>query len=141
MSRSPSHKSVNARFLALTTLKVASTCATGGILAYKRNQWVPAAAHNRRNRSRRDVLRVRCSPEDLPQWAARLTEAAAELLGDQFVAASSIGEVTVKLVPPNGLGVLDYEVILSSGAVVSGPLRMLPTLTTRRSFSRSGSVT
>ena len=36
-----------------------------------------------------------------------------------------MGQVTVKFVPPNDFGVLDHDVTLPTGAVVTNPLRVL----------------
>lgn len=64
-------------------------------------------------------------PENLPRWAAGLAQAEVELRGEALVVQSPMGEVTVRFVPRNDLGVLDHDVTLPSGATVTNPLRVL----------------
>lgn len=64
-------------------------------------------------------------PANLPQWAAGLARSEVEVRGDELVAQSPMGEVTVRFVPRNDLGVLDHDVTLPSGATVNNPMRVL----------------
>lgn len=62
---------------------------------------------------------------NLPQWAAGLARAEVEVRGDELVAQSPMGEVTVRFVARNDLGVLDHDVTLPSGATVNNPMRVV----------------
>lgn len=72
-----------------------------------------------------DVYAFAAEPENLPKWAAGLAEAEVKRDGDLLVVESPMGQVTVKFVPPNDFGVLDHDVTLPTGAVVTNPLRVL----------------
>ena len=72
-----------------------------------------------------DVYAFAAEPENLPKWAAGLAEAEVKREGDLLVVESPMGQVTVKFVPPNDFGVLDHEVTLPTGVVVTNPLRVL----------------
>lgn len=65
-------------------------------------------------------------PRNLPRWAAGLAESEVRHDGDILRVASPMGEVTVRFVPHNELGVLDHDVTLPSGTVVHNPLRVVP---------------
>lgn len=71
------------------------------------------------------VYAFAAEPENLPKWAAGLAEAEVKREGDLLVVESPMGQVTVKFVPPNDFGVLDHEVTLPTGVVVTNPLRVL----------------
>ncbi len=60
-------------------------------------------------RSPADVYAFAADPDNLPRWAAGLAR----------------GEVTVTFTPRNELGVLDHDVTLPSGTVVTNPLRVV----------------
>lgn len=64
-------------------------------------------------------------PENLPKWAAGLAEAEVKREGDLLVMESPMGQVTVKFVSFNDFGVLDHDVTLPTGVVVTNPLRVL----------------
>lgn len=64
-------------------------------------------------------------PGNLPKWAAGLVEAEVKRVGDVLEVTSPMGQVTVRFVPPNDLGVLDHDVTLPTGATVTNPLRVL----------------
>ncbi len=64
------------------------------------------------------------NPENLPQWAAGLSQGIRKA-GNVWLASSPMGEVTVEFTPPNTLGVLDHDVTLPSGQRVHNPLRVL----------------
>ncbi|MGK2876913.1 MAG: SRPBCC family protein [Nocardioides sp.] len=71
------------------------------------------------------VYAFAADPENLPKWAAGLAEADVKRDGDLLFVESPMGQVTVRFVPTNDLGVLDHDVTLPTGAVVTNPLRML----------------
>lgn len=64
-------------------------------------------------------------PTNLPLWAAGLAEAEVEVQGEDLVVQSPMGEVRVRFVPRNDLGVLDHDVTLPSGVTVTNPFRIL----------------
>ena len=71
------------------------------------------------------VYRYASDVENLPRWAAGLARADVIRDGDQLVVDSPMGEVRVRFVPTNALGVLDHDVTLPSGATVTNPLRVV----------------
>lgn len=73
----------------------------------------------------RTVYAFAADPRNLPRWAAGLAQADVEVRGDDLVAQSPMGEVTVRFVPHNAFGVLDHVVTLPSGEAVDNPLRVL----------------
>jgi hypothetical protein len=76
--------------------------------------------------SRDAVYSFARDPEHLPRWAAGLATGAVERAEDDaLVVDSPMGRVTVVFVPHNDLGVLDHDVTLPSGDVVTNPVRVL----------------
>src|SRR4051812_28081613 len=73
-----------------------------------------------------EVYAFVANPENLPRWAAGLSRAPMRRIGDDWVADSPMGEVKVRFVEANSLGVLDHDVTLPSGEVVNNPLRVVP---------------
>lgn len=76
--------------------------------------------------SPRTVYDYARDPDHLPLWAAGLARSPATRDGDALVVDSPMGRVTVRFVERNDLGVLDHDVTLPSGAVVTNPLRVVP---------------
>lgn len=72
-----------------------------------------------------DVYAFAADPGNLPRWAAGLAQADVEVRGDELVAQSPMGEVTVRFVPRNPYGILDHAVTLPSGTTVDNPLRVV----------------
>lgn len=72
-----------------------------------------------------DVYAFAGDPENLPKWAAGLARAEVRRDGEVLTVDSPMGTVTVKFVPHNDLGVLDHDVTLPTGIVVTNPLRVL----------------
>ncbi|CAN5218956.1 hypothetical protein BH09ACT11_BH09ACT11_07450 [soil metagenome] len=70
------------------------------------------------------VYAFAADPENLPKWAAGLAEADVKRDGDLLFLESPMGQVTVRFVPTNDLGVLDHDVTLLIVAVVTNPLRV-----------------
>ena len=64
-------------------------------------------------------------PENLPSWASGLGPAGA-CDGADWVTRMEVGTVRVRLAPRNSLGVLDHDVTLPDGTVVSNPMRVVP---------------
>lgn len=64
--------------------------------------------------------------DNLPRWAAGLAQADVQRDGDELLVDSPMGQVRVRFVERNALGVLDHDVTLPSGTVVANPLRVVP---------------
>lgn len=71
------------------------------------------------------VYDVVADPDQLPRWAAGLALADVTRDGEDLVVASPMGEVRVRFVPRNDLGVADHDVTLPSGTTVTNPLRVV----------------
>lgn len=76
-------------------------------------------------RTPEDVYEFAVDPANLPRWAAGLANSPVTIDGDRLIAESPMGQVTVRFVPHNDLGVLDHDVTLPSGTVVNNPVRVL----------------
>ncbi|WP_306436602.1 MULTISPECIES: SRPBCC family protein [unclassified Rhodococcus (in: high G+C Gram-positive bacteria)] len=61
----------------------------------------------------------------MPKWAAGLANSPVTIDGDRLLVDSPMGQVAVRFVPHNDLGVLDHDVTLPSGTVVNNPVRVL----------------
>jgi hypothetical protein len=73
-----------------------------------------------------EVYAYLSDPRNLSAWAAGLAQAEVALIDGAWTAESPMGAVTVEFAPPNPFGVLDHQVTLPSGEVVSNPLRVIP---------------
>jgi hypothetical protein len=73
-----------------------------------------------------EVYAFAADPTNLPRWASGLATAQVELRSGTWVAASPMGEVEVEFAPRNDFGILDHDVTLPSGEVVTNPVRVLP---------------
>ena len=80
-------------------------------------QWIerPAAA----------VYAYAANPANLPAWAPGLGRSV-ENVGGQWFVDTDMGRVQVAFAPPNDFGILDHDVTLPSGEVVSNPVRVIP---------------
>jgi hypothetical protein len=63
-------------------------------------------------------------PQNLVRWAAGLATGV-RVDGDDLITDSPMGEVRVRFAPDNPFGVLDHDVTLPDGTVVTNPLRVL----------------
>jgi hypothetical protein len=77
------------------------------------------------NRAAADVYEYASDPANLPNWAPGLGSSVENVDGQWFVETSE-GRVGVAFAPANAYGVLDHEVTLPSGDVVSNPMRVVP---------------
>jgi hypothetical protein len=75
-------------------------------------------------RPAQDVYEYAADPANLPEWAAGLG-GSIEHTGGKWLADSPMGKVEVAFVPANTFGVLDHDVTLPSGDVVTNPVRVL----------------
>lgn len=64
-------------------------------------------------------------PDNLPRWAAGLTDRPVRREGDAMVVESPMGTVTVRFVPRNEFRVIDHDVTLPTGVTVNNPGRVL----------------
>lgn len=64
-------------------------------------------------------------PQNIPQWAAGLGRSA-HLEDGVWIVESPMGRVRVKFAERNRFGVLDHDVTMPDGEVVSNPLRIFP---------------
>ncbi|HEY5854939.1 MAG TPA: hypothetical protein VIW24_13010, partial [Aldersonia sp.] len=71
------------------------------------------------------VSAVAGDPARLHEWAGGLARTPLERRDDRWVADSPMGEVSVKFVPANEFGVLDHDVTLPDGTVVTNPFRIV----------------
>src|SRR5581483_3082865 len=62
-------------------------------------------------------------PEQLPRWAAGLS-GSIELVDGEWMADSPMGRVKVRFADHNPFGILDHDVTLPSGVVVTNPMRV-----------------
>jgi uncharacterized protein YndB with AHSA1/START domain len=75
----------------------------------------------------REVYEYAADPRHLGAWASGLATATVTPVGDgSWRASSPFGDVTVRFVGPNDLGVLDHTVRLPDGTEVLNPMRVLP---------------
>ncbi|MGC5165287.1 SRPBCC family protein [Luteimicrobium sp. DT211] len=72
-----------------------------------------------------EVYAYASDPAHLPEWAAGLA-AGVEHEDGRWFADSPMGRVELRFAPPNDLGVLDHDVVLPDGQVMSNPLRVVP---------------
>ena len=73
-----------------------------------------------------EVYAYASDPRNLSKWAAGLAHQEVQLVDGVWVVDSPMGRVTVAFAPPNAFGILDHEVTLPSGEVVSNPMRVIP---------------
>lgn len=71
-----------------------------------------------------EVYAFVAEPANLPRWAAGLSGAIEQRDGRWF-ADSPMGEVEVRLTEQNPYGVLDHDVTLPDGTVVTNPMRVI----------------
>jgi len=72
-----------------------------------------------------EVYEFTSNPENLPKWATGLG-GSIKKAGDDWVADSPMGRVTVRMAEKNGFGVLDHHVVLESGQTFHNPMRVFP---------------
>ena len=77
------------------------------------------------NRSAVQVYEFASNPENLPNWAAGLSDSIKKI-NEDWVAEAPMGRVKVKFAEKNKFGVLDHDVTLPSGVKVYNPMRVLP---------------
>ncbi len=73
-----------------------------------------------------DVYEFLSDVGNLPKWAAGLARSEVVKDGDVLLVESPMGQVQVRFVERNSFGVVDHDVTLPSGTVVTNPVRVLP---------------
>ena len=76
-------------------------------------------------RSPKTVYAFASNGENMPRWASGLGQTMQRVDGE-WLARGPLGQVRVRFVEPNDLGVLDHDVVLESGATVHNPMRVVP---------------
>ncbi|NKY52444.1 SRPBCC family protein [Nocardia vermiculata] len=71
------------------------------------------------------VYEFASNPDNLPKWAAGLAKTEVVREGDTLFVDSPMGKVAVRFVPRNEYGVIDHDVTLPSGTIVTNPVRIL----------------
>lgn len=71
------------------------------------------------------VYEFAADPDNLVLWAAGLAQTEVVKDGDSLLVASPMGQVTVTFAPRNDFGIIDHDVRLPSGEVVSNPVRII----------------
>ncbi len=77
------------------------------------------------DRPPQEVYAFAANPENLPRWAAGLTNCEVKKMGDAWLAVAPFGKVKIKFAPSNPFGVMDHDVELESGVVVHNPMRVV----------------
>lgn len=77
------------------------------------------------HRSPQDVYSYAADPDNLPAWAAGLTDAPITREGDALVTESPMGRIRMAFAPHNEFGVLDHWVTLPSGETTYNALRVI----------------
>ncbi|MFC5931956.1 SRPBCC family protein [Cryobacterium melibiosiphilum] len=75
-------------------------------------------------RSPRDVYAFASNPENLPLWAAGVSESIA-IIDGVWTTQSPMGAVTIEFTPQNDFGILDHYVTLPTGETFANPLRVI----------------
>jgi hypothetical protein len=71
-----------------------------------------------------EVYEYASDPANLPEWAPGLGNSVEKVNGQWFVETPQ-GRAAFAFVPSNAYGVLDHDVTLPSGQVISNPLRVI----------------
>lgn len=74
--------------------------------------------------SPRLVYEFVADPANLPQWAPGFVKSIANV-DEEWVAQTTLGELTFHFAPLNTLGVLDHGVTLASGEIFMNPMRVV----------------
>jgi uncharacterized protein YndB with AHSA1/START domain len=78
------------------------------------------------NRPPEAVYAFAAEIENLPKWAAGLCKTIRSVNGEWIAEGGPTGPVKVRFTEANALGVLDHDVVLSSGAAIHNPIRVVP---------------
>ncbi len=76
------------------------------------------------NKPATDVYQFASNPENFPKWVAFVKTITRQ--GDYWIAESSLGNIRIKFPPQNDFRVIDHDVTLSNGDVITNPMRVIP---------------
>lgn len=76
------------------------------------------------NRPAADVYQFASNPENFPKWVAFVKTITRQ--GDYWIAESSLGNIRIKFPPQNDFRVIDHDVTLPNGDVITNPMRIIP---------------
>jgi hypothetical protein len=77
------------------------------------------------NKNVNEVYQFISTPENMPRWAAGLSQSQMVKSGDDWIAESPMGKVKVHFAEKNKFGVVDHDVTLPSGETNHNPLRVV----------------
>ncbi|UYL10268.1 SRPBCC family protein [Bdellovibrio sp. SKB1291214] len=77
------------------------------------------------NKNANEVYQFISTPENMPRWAAGLSQSQMVKSGDDWIAESPMGKVKVRFAEKNKFGVVDHDVTLPSGETNHNPLRVV----------------
>lgn len=75
------------------------------------------------NRPAADVYQFVSNPENFPKWVAFVTKITRQ--GDEWIAESTLGNIRIKFPPQNNFRVIDHDVTLPNGDVITNPMRVI----------------
>lgn len=75
------------------------------------------------NRPAADVYQFASNPENFPKWVAFVTKITRQ--GDEWLAESTLGNIRIKFPPQNNFHVIDHDVTLPNGHVITNPMRVI----------------
>ena len=77
------------------------------------------------NKNINEVYQFMSTPENMPRWAAGLSQSQMVKSGDEWIADSPMGKIKVRFAEKNKFGVVDHDVTLPSGEINHNPLRVV----------------
>lgn len=78
------------------------------------------------DRSPSDVYEFVRVPANLPRWASGLGGTVTDRDGEWVIDVPGAGPATIRFAPANDYGVLDHDVVLTSGEATYIPMRVVP---------------
>lgn len=73
------------------------------------------------NRPAEEVYQFASNPENFPKWISFIKSMTNQ--GDIWIGETDLGDIKIKLTPPNIFGIIDHQVTLSNGEAVNNPMR------------------
>lgn len=73
------------------------------------------------NRPADEVYQYASNPENFPEWISFIKSMTNQ--GDIWIGETDLGDIKIKLTPPNTFGIIDHLVTLSNGETVNNPMR------------------
>lgn len=82
--------------------------------------------HTTINRNWHEVYDFASQPRNMARWAAGLAPGLKQDGNEWIGDGGPLGDIRIRFVPPNALGVIDHDVTLPGGQVVHNALRVVP---------------